>query len=269
MDKIKIEHLEVFANHGVFPEETKLGQKFLVNAVLYTDIRKAGKTDDLAKSIHYGEVSHFITDFMQKNTYLLIESAAERLAEAMLLEFPRLFGVVLEIKKPWAPIGLPLKYVSVEVKRQWHEVYLSFGSNIGEREAHIRKAISSLEKLRECRVKKVSELLVTEPYGGVEQEEFLNGCLFMETLFTPGELLDELHRIEQEAGRERTVRWGPRTLDLDILFYDKECIETEELVVPHIDMENRYFVLKPLSEIAPNFRHPVLGKTVIQMLEEL
>lgn len=267
MDKIKIQNLEVFANHGVFLEETKLGQKFLVSVVLYTDTKAAGMTDDLTKSIHYGEVSHFITDFMKKNTYQLIESAAEQLAQAMLLTIPNLKKVLLEIKKPWAPIGLPLESVSVEIERGWHEVYLSFGSNMGDREAYIKIALDALEHIRGCRLRQVSELLVTKPYGGVEQEDFLNGCLELETLLTPQELLEELHRIEQEAGRERKIHWGPRTLDLDILFYDKELIETEDLIIPHVDLENRYFVLKPLAEIAPNFRHPILKKTVTQMLE--
>ena len=266
MDKIKIQNLEIFANHGVFLEETKLGQKFLVSAVLYTDTKAAGMTDDLTKSIHYGEVSHFITDFMKKNTYQLIESAAEQLALAMLLTIPNLKKVLLEIKKPWAPIGLPLESVSVEIERGWHEVYLSFGSNMGDREAYIKTALDALEHIRGCRLRQVSELLVTKPYGGVEQEDFLNGCLELETLLTPQELLEELHRIEQEAGRERKIHWGPRTLDLDILFYDKELIETENLIIPHVDLENRYFVLKPLAEIAPNFRHPILKKTVTQML---
>lgn len=174
MDKIKIQNLEVFANHGVFLEETKLGQKFLVSAVLYTDTRAAGMTDDLTKSIHYGEVSHFITDFMKKNTYQLIESAAEQLAQAMLLTIPNLKKVLLEIKKPWAPIGLPLESVSVEIERGWHEVYLSFGSNMGDREAYIKIALDALEHIRGCRLRQVSELLVTKPYGGVEQEDFLN-----------------------------------------------------------------------------------------------
>lgn len=267
MDNIKIQNLEIFANHGVFLEETKLGQKFLVSAVLYTDTKAAGMTDDLTKSIHYGEVSHFITDFMKKNTYQLIESAAEQLAQAMLLTIPNLKKVLLEIKKPWAPIGLPLESVSVEIERGWHEVYLSFGSNMGDREAYIKIALDALEHIRGCRLRQVSELLVTKPYGGVEQEDFLNGCLELETLLTPQELLEELHRIEQEAGRERKIHWGPRTLDLDILFYDKELIETEDLIIPHVDLENRYFVLKPLAEIAPNFRHPILKKTVTQMLE--
>ena len=145
-------------------------------------------TDDLTKSIHYGEVSHFITDFMKKNTYQLIESAAEQLAQAMLLTIPNLKKGLIGDQKPWAPIGLPLESVSVEIERGWHEVYLSFGSNMGDREAYIKTALDALEHIRGCRLRRVSELLVTKPYGGVEREDFLNGCLELETLLTPQEL---------------------------------------------------------------------------------
>ena len=115
----------------------------------------------------------------------------------------------------------------------------------------------------------MSELLETLPYGVVEQDNFVNGMFEIRTLFAPEELLQELHRIEQMEGRERKLHWGPRTLDLDIIFYDDLVYASEDLVIPHIDMENRYFVLKPLSELAPNFRHPITHKTVTQMLSEL
>ena len=120
-----------------------------------------------------------------------------------------------------------------------------------------------------CRVAKVSSYLVTEPYGGVEQDDFLNACLSLDTLLSPSELLEKLHEIEQAAHRERLIHWGPRTLDLDILLYDDEILETEDLIIPHVEMHKREFVLKPLSEIAPYKRHPVYQKTVAELLEAL
>ena len=116
-DQIKIRDLEVFANHGVFPEENTLGQKFLVSATLYTHTRTAGLTDDLTASIHYGEVSAFIDRYLREHTFRLLERAAEALAEELLLNTPRLEKLRLEIKKPWAPVRLPLKTVSVEIER--------------------------------------------------------------------------------------------------------------------------------------------------------
>ena len=100
-------------------------------------------------------------------------------------------------------------------------------------------------------------------------QSVLNGVIGLETLLEPEELLDFLHETESSAGRERTLRWGPRTLDLDILIFDKLVYESDALVIPHVDMENRAFVLEPLSSMAPNYRHPVLGRTVLQLLEDL
>lgn len=266
LDKIHIKNLEVFGNHGVFPEENKLGQKFLVNAVLYTSTREAGKTDDLTKSIHYGEVSHFITKYMMEHTFQLIESVAEQLAEALLLQFEHLKWIDLEIQKPWAPIGLPLESVSVEISRGWHEAFIATGSNLGDRGEYIRKGIEALAACKECVVEKESQLIVTEPYGVTDQPEFLNGMLQVRTLLSPIELLHKLNEIEAAAYRERKVHWGPRTLDLDIIFYDNQVIDIPQLTVPHVDMQNRQFVLKPLAELAPWYRHPILGKTVKELL---
>lgn len=282
MDKIKIEDLEIFARHGVFPEENKLGQKFLVSAVLYTDTRKAGNTDDLYASIDYGEACHFIEAFMKEHTFLLIERAAERLAEELLLHIPGLSKVRLEVKKPWAPVGLPLKSVSVEILRQWHTAYLALGSNMGDRKAYLDQAVRALDSLTQHpakhdqgavpgagAVERVSNYYETPPYGMTEQADFLNACLRLRTLLTPRELLEELHRIERDAGRERTVHWGPRTLDLDLIFYDDLVLEDSDLCIPHVEMHKRKFVLEPLCEIAPYQRHPVYGKTVREMLESV
>lgn len=268
-DQIEIEDLEVFANHGVFPEENTLGQKFLISAVLYTETRRAGRTDDLTDSIHYGRVSAFIESYLRNNTFRLLERAAESLAEELLLTVPGLFGIRLKIKKPWAPIGLPLKTVSVEIERKWHTAYIALGSNMGDRTKYLTDAVEALGGIRGCTVKKVSGFLETPPYGVADQDDFLNGCLELETLLYPEELLEQLHRIEKDAGRERKKRWGPRTLDLDIIFYDDLVCQSKDLCIPHVDMHRRKFVLEPLCEIAPYKRHPVYGKTVAEMLENL
>lgn len=267
-DEIHIENLEVFANHGVLPEETKLGQKFLVSLTMYTDLRKAGMTDNLKNSVDYGEAAALVTSHMQEHTSRLIEAAAEQLAEKLLLTYEKLRGVTVELKKPWAPVGLPLENVSVKITRFRHTAYIALGSNMGDKKAYLDGAVSALEKLPGSRVQRVSSYCVTKPYGNVEQDDFLNGCLCLETLMCPEELLDALHTIEQAAHRERKIHWGPRTLDLDILLYDDEIFETERLVIPHPEMHKRSFVLMPLLEIAPYKRHPILKKTVAELCEE-
>ncbi len=265
MDQIWIKNLEVFAKHGVFPEENVLGQKFVINVCLYTDIRKAAKTDDLTLSIHYGEVSLMIKQFMEQHTFQLLETAAERLAFQMLTQIPRLQQVQLEIKKPWAPVGLHLDTVSVQITRGWHRAFLALGSNMGDKKAYLLQAIDALRKVKGCRVETVSDFVETAPYGYTKQDDFLNGCLELSTLLTPEELLELLHEIEGKANRKREVRWGPRTLDLDILLYDDLILDTKDLHIPHIDMHNRDFVLKPLAQIAPYVRHPILQKTVAEL----
>ena len=134
---------------------------------------------------------------------------------------------------------------------------------------YLDEAVEKLKNHPYCKVVKVSDYITTEPYGGVEQDVFLNGALEIKTLLYPEELLALLNRIEAEAGRERTIHWGPRTLDLDILFYDDCIIDSPALTVPHIDMQNRGFVLIPMAQIAPYHRHPVLGCTVGQLLSRL
>lgn len=268
-DEIRIEELEIFAHHGVYDFETENGQNFYVNAILYTDTGKAGRSDELTDSVDYGEVCQFITEYLTSHTCKLLEAAAEHTAEAILLQFPGIKGVSFELRKPKAPIPLPFGCVSVKIERFWHTAYIALGSNMGDKENYLDMALEEFAKNPLVRLKKTADYLETEPYGGVEQDVFLNSVCCVETLYSPMDLLNELHRIEQMAGRKREIHWGPRTLDLDIIYYDDIIMAEDALIIPHADMENRIFVLQPLCEIAPYLRHPATGKTTMQMLDLL
>lgn len=268
MDQIRIDGLRFFAHHGVFDFERQNGQQFVLSAVLETDTRRAGQSDKLEDSTSYAEVAQFLVDFLTEHTYSLLEAAAEQACRAVLLHYPLIRAVELELQKPDAPIPLDFQSVSVRIRRSWHTAYVALGSNLGDKEGYLREALQGLQT-EDTRLIRTSSLITTAPYGGVEQEDFLNGVCQVETLRTPEELLELLHELEQAAHRERKIHWGPRTLDLDILLYDNLVMYTNDLIIPHIDMQNRDFVLRPLAEIAPYAIHPVLGKSALQLLKEL
>lgn len=269
MDKIIIKDLEIYANHGVLKEERELGQKFVVSCVLYLDTRKAASDDDINQTIDYGKICFRITRFLTEHTYKLIETAAEEMVKELLYTIPAIEKIDFDLYKPWAPIGLPLSNVGVSISRGWHDAVIALGSNMGDREAYLKHGVNSIENSKDCRLVSVSEFIETKPYGVTDQPDFLNGCMKIRTLLPPQELLEFLQQIEHSVNRVREGRWGPRTLDLDILFYDDLIIDTMELTVPHIDMQNRDFVLVPLNQIAPNLFHPVLHKTISMLLAEL
>ncbi|MCR1973397.1 2-amino-4-hydroxy-6-hydroxymethyldihydropteridine diphosphokinase [Clostridium sporogenes] len=149
-----------------------------------------------------------------------------------------------------------------------HTAYVAFGSNIGEKESYIKRALKKIEE-RGMKIIKVSPIYETEPYGVLDQDSFLNGVVKIETNLIPEDLIGELLNIEKQLDRVRERRWGPRTIDLDIIFYDDLIINEKDLVIPHKDMENREFVLKPLCDIDENFIHPVLKKSVRQLYDRL
>ncbi len=268
MDKLIIKDLVVFCNHGVYKEENILGQKFSVSAMLYLDTRKAGISDSLAISVNYASVCKFINEYMQTHTFKLLEAAAEHLTLALFAHYDRLTAITLEIKKPWAPIGIPVDYVSVEIERKWHTAYLALGSNMGDKLKYLENAVNEIKADANCRLIKISDFIITEPYGPVEQDDFLNGCIMIRTLYTPNELLAFLLRLEAEADRKRDIHWGPRTLDLDILLYDDLIMNTEDLVIPHPEMHKRDFVLTPLCQIAPYAVHPLYNVRIKDIIDE-
>jgi len=145
---------------------------------------------------------------------------------------------------------------------------IGIGSNLGDRQAHCQDAINRL-RTAGCTILKVSSFIETEPWGLSNQPPFLNGAVLIETGLTPHELLKLLLSIESDLGRIRTERWGPRTMDLDILLYDNVILRSEALSIPHPHLHERTFALEPLAEIAPDMIHPVLNKTLVSLLQEL
>lgn len=268
MDQIRIKHLMIFAYHGVYEQEKEQGQNFCVNAVLYTDMEKAGKSDDIADAVDYGAVCRLIEELVRESRFDLLEAVAEYVAAELLFEFPAIKKLELEIEKPDAPIPLRFDSVSVKIERGWHKVYIALGSNMGDRLKYLEHAVANLQEDSYFRKIEVSDYIETAPYGGVEQADFLNGVLEAETLYSPQGLLERLQKEEKLAERKREVHWGPRTLDLDILLYDDLIIMEKELVIPHPDMKNRQFVLEPLAELAPYLVHPVYHKTMRELLQE-
>ncbi|WP_300619173.1 2-amino-4-hydroxy-6-hydroxymethyldihydropteridine diphosphokinase [uncultured Fusobacterium sp.] len=269
MDKIYINNLEFIGFHGVFPEEKKLGQKFLVSLELIVDTREAGKTGDLTKSVHYGLVAQDVERVFLEKSIDLIETCAENIAVMVLKKYELVKEVKVTVKKPWAPLQMHFENVAVEISRKWHKVYLSLGSNMGDKRENLLEAIKRVGELENTEVVKSSTILETEPFGYIEQDNFLNACLEVKTLLTPQEFLSSILKIELDMGRVREIKWGPRVIDIDILFYDDEIIQEDNLAVPHPWICEREFVLEPLSEIAPNYVHPLERKTIMMLARKL
>jgi 2-amino-4-hydroxy-6-hydroxymethyldihydropteridine diphosphokinase len=147
-----------------------------------------------------------------------------------------------------------------------HIAYIGIGSNLGDKLHHCEKAISEILKIDRHKLLAKSSLFKTQPIGYTSQNWFVNGVIKIETDLEAPELLRTLKTIESQLDRTETFRWGPRTIDLDILFFDDIEIHTEELQIPHPLIQDRQFVLIPLAEIDRNFIHPVLKKTVQELL---
>jgi len=133
-----------------------------------------------------------------------------------------------------------------------YRAFLSLGSNLGNRKENLQRAVEALAAHPGIRLAASSSIYETEPVGFRDQPRFLNSVIEVETELSPGELLDVAHGIENDMGRVRTFKWGPRVIDVDILIYDGACEDSEKVIIPHPRMLERAFVLAPLAEIAPN-----------------
>ena len=264
MSSIDIHNLKVVACHGVLQEEKINSQPFYFDVSMAYDFAKAAEKDELSLTLNYDEIMHDISDFCKDNTFDLIETLCHRAAAMLMRKYP-IDSVCVRVKKPQAPVSLPFDDVSVATTLTRQRVLLSLGSNMGDRQAYLDKAIKRLEEHMDVTVKKVSSTYENVPYGGVAKSDFINMAVEISTYLSPYELLDYLHLIESEAQRDRSVRWGDRTLDIDIVFYGDKIIDDDILTIPHADYRNRDFVLVPLKEIAPNFKCPLCGKPIKEL----
>ncbi|MBU4439835.1 MAG: 2-amino-4-hydroxy-6-hydroxymethyldihydropteridine diphosphokinase [Acetobacterium sp.] len=269
MDKLYIKDFEVFAYHGVFPEEKTLGQKFLISVTLTLDMQEAALTGDLTKSVHYGELCHALEIEFKKESYDLIETAGEMLAGYVLNNYPMVNDVSIMIKKPWAPILKSMDTVAIEINRGWHDAFIGLGTNMGDRNHNLKEAIEGITNTSGIQVLTQSSIIETEPWGYTDQDAFLNCVLKVKTTLPPQTLMTLLLEIEQGLKRERTIHWGPRTIDLDILFYDNLVTDDPHVILPHPRIQERAFVMESMAEIAPYFVHPLLNKRMVEIFDNL
>ena len=260
-DHILINDLKVNALIGVLDHERLAPQPLRIDVDIEVDLAEAGHTDDLTRTVHYGEVAVALADLARGTEYLLLERLAERMTE-IVLGFPLVRAVELTLTKLQPPIDENIHSTAVRLHRAnaanpatatgSHSAVIALGSNLGDRESNLRFALARLGDS----VVRVSQVFETDPVGGPEnQGAYLNMAAVLSTSLDPYALLRWLHRIEADAGRERLVHWGPRTLDLDLLFYDDVTIvsgDPQGLTVPHPRYAQRRFVLAPLSEVAPD-----------------
>lgn len=255
-DRIEIRGLVVTTVVGVLPHERSTAQPIRIDLDLYADLSDAGSSDDLHDTADYGDVAARAASLARGANDLLLERLAERLA-AMALSIDRIDAVDVTVTKLRPPIPEQVETTAVRVHRQrlatpvidqdGHLAIVALGSSLGDRLAFLRLAVDLLPP-----AVTISQVFETDPIGGPDgQGAYLNMALLVRTTLDPYALLRRCQRIEAAAHRQRDVHWGPRTLDLDILFYDDISVDDPSLTIPHPHYSQRRFVLAPLSEVAP------------------
>ena len=266
---IIIRGYEVTACHGVNPEEKTDAQRFVVSAVLDLDISRAAGSDDIGNTVSYAHVCKLIKAFLCGESKNLLECLALSLAREIMLAFPAFTRAEVTVDKPDAPMKGVFRSVAVRAEVKRTTAYIGMGSSLGDRAAYMDRAVNALASDRLVLSVRESGRLRTAPYGGVAENEFLNSVLEVVTLHDADGLFALMRRVEDECGRERTLHWGDRTLDLDLLLFGDEVRSSGDLILPHPEMTKREFVLAPLSEIAPHAVHPLARKRVSELLAEL
>jgi dihydroneopterin aldolase/2-amino-4-hydroxy-6-hydroxymethyldihydropteridine diphosphokinase len=263
INRIFVSNLCLFGHHGVLKEEAALGQRFFFDIDCTVDLDEAVRDDDYRRTVGYEQLCDIAGRVSGATRFDLIETLADRIATTILDTYPAVSETSVTIRKPSAPVSAVLDHVGVEARRyRKTEFALSLGSNVGNKVANIRAAIARLDAEDGIEVDAVSHLYKTAPWGKTDQDWFVNACLRGTTRLSPQTLLKRCQAIEIQVGRLPGVRWGPRIIDVDILYAGNAELESAGLTLPHPEMMNRIFVLLPLAEVAPD--KIVAGKSVAE-----
>lgn len=242
--------MEFEGHTGCFDFEKKDGQKFIVSLDLFVDRIRGCYTDDLADTVDYSNIYEVTKETVTGDDGNLIERLAQKIADAVHEADKRILKVRVKVSKPEAPVKGIFETMEVTIERNRKEfVIVSLGSNMGDREANILAAEKALQAIDGNEGFKFASIYETEPVGLEDQPYFLNTCVGFYTDIDPFELLDKIHVIENDLLRTREVHWGPRTIDIDIIFYGDRVIMKPELTIPHPRWNVRSFVTVPLREI--------------------
>ena len=256
MDRIEISGLRVMTLVGVLSHERDAPQPLEFDIVLECDLRDAGSSDDLADTAHYGLVAERAAAIARETKDELLERLVHRIADDA-LTFDRVEAVEVVCRKLRPPIAEDVAFTAVRIRRTRadlqipartsHRAIVALGSNLGDRVGFLKLAVEELGSSLIAQ----SQVFETAPVGGPDnQGAYLNMVVSVETSLDPFAMLRRCQRIESVALRQRVVHWGPRTLDVDLLFFDDVTIASPELTIPHPRYAERRFVLTPLSEVA-------------------
>jgi dihydroneopterin aldolase/2-amino-4-hydroxy-6-hydroxymethyldihydropteridine diphosphokinase len=254
-DRIVVEGIRGPGYHGVFEHERRDGQQFLVDVAIELDLRRPGRSDDLVDTVNYGEVTAQVLARIEGEPFDLIEALAEIIA-ADVLSHDGVDAVDVVVHKPQAPVGVPVSDVRVEIRRErGTRVVIALGSNMGDRVGTLSDAVEQLAEVPRLALTAVSGLIESDPFGGPDQSAYLNGVVLASFAGSPATLLRALHAIEHRNGRTREIRWGARTLDLDLVQFgvpgsDRERLsDSPALLLPHPRAHERNFVLRPWLQL--------------------
>ena len=261
-DRIELTGLRVHGRHGVLPQEKIDGHDFGLDIALELSTAPAAARDDLRRTVSYADVAHLAAGIVGGESLDLIETLAERIAAAVLEAHPLVRAVEVAVHKPSAPINLPFADVAVRIRREAAPVdaVIALGSNLGDRLAHLERALALLGQAEGVEIAWRGTVVETDPVGGVEQDDFANTVAGLRTTRGPWELLELARAIEADAQRVRTLRWGPRTLDVDVIAWGDLIQDDEELTLPHARAHERAFVLAPWAAVRPDDVLPARGR---------